>query len=538
MVKASAIRPSRDAVFTALLVFAVAAAASIAVYFAAVGSMKQEIRDNLSGLAQTASHLTDASALATLTEEGQTHNDTYNRLAAPLQAMITADPSLAFVYTMRSCPTGICFVLNAQPKDAKAPEVKVMQNYPEASDLLKTAFADGQAHTETKPYTDEDGTFLSGYAPIKDASGTVVGFAGVDINVHTYNAQVGQVRLALGIGLLISLLCAAGCGFAVYSLRNAMRRAQDRAEAQDEAMRALEAQRARDEHSAAEDAARARKAAMNELAETFEASVRGVVRQVVEATQLLENESEQVTVIAEDTRERSQSVSRISSDAAQTSSQVAAASEELTASIREIRAQTEKSSAMVRGVADKGQGAKTVIERLSQSSSRIGEVVNVINDIASQINLLALNATIESARAGDAGKGFAVVANEVKSLSGQVSRALDEIATQVHDIQAETKLSVEAMNDILGSIQEISESSVVVASAVTQQSDVTREIAHNIHATAQGAREIADNMANVLQSAGQTGATADRVRATTAQLKGQSQALDHEVEAFLRRVRA
>jgi methyl-accepting chemotaxis protein len=534
----SSINPRRDGILAGVLILAVAATASVAVYFAALGSMKTEIRDNLAGLAATASQLTDVATQSQLTKPEDTDTDAYKTVLKPFRAMIDADPSLAYVYTMVKCPTGICFVVSAQPDGAKGSDTKVMQDYPDATATLRKAMAGGKPYTESKPYSDEYGTFLSGYAPVLDASGHMVALAGVDINIKAYNAQVGQVRIALLLGLLIAVVCAVASGLGVFRMRKMMRLAETHAAAQAAEMAEMEARRLEAEKAADRSAVAARRQAMQELAQNFEATVQGVLNEVLAAADQLQGEAEKVSAIASETKDRSQAVSRISNDAAQTSSQVAAASEELTASIGEIRSQTERSDQVVRAAADKGAVAKDVIERLALSSGKIGEVVNVINDIAGQINLLALNATIESARAGDAGKGFAVVANEVKGLSGQVSKALGEISGQIHDIQNETKLSVDSMNEILAIIGEISNGSVVVASAVSQQSMVTSEISQNIHATAHGAREIADTMVEVTMSADKTGITAQRVREATARLQGQSQSLNREVAAFLGRVRA
>ena len=537
-VKVAVINPKRDGILAGLLIFAVAAAASLAVYIASEIAMKAEIRENLKGLAQAAANMVDVKAHLTLDTPEEKNNETYRKVQAPFRAMINGDENLAYIYTVVQKDEKIYFVIDSQADSQKQPTSGVMDEYKQAPPTLEQAFADKTTATEAKPYTDETGTFLSGYAPFYDDDHNFIGMAGVDINVKAYNARMGEVSMALWIGLLIAVLCSTGCGFGVYRLRRAMQRADVRAREQQDELAAMEARRVEAQQASDHQAAQARRQAMHDLAESFENSVQGVLRDVVSAAALLQGESEKVSVIAVDTKDRSQAVSRISNDAAQTSSQVAAASEELTASIREIRDQTEKSNQIVRSAADKGAQAKDVIERLSKSSGRIGEVVNVINDIAGQINLLALNATIESARAGEAGKGFAVVANEVKNLSGQVSRALGEISTQIHDIQSETQQSVVAMGDILGIINDVTESTVVVATAVSQQSEVTREISQNIHATAHGAREIADTMVSVLASADETGVTAERVRAATARLQTQSQTLNTQVDAFLRQVRA
>ncbi len=96
-------------------------------------------------------------------------------------------------------------------------------------------------------------------------------------------------------------------------------------------------------------------------------------------------------------------------------------------------------------IADSVKGAAATIGKLSESSDKIGAIVNTINDIADQTNLLALNASIEAARAGEQGRGFAVVADAVRILAHRTAEATHEIAAIISEIQAGTEKSVSAM---------------------------------------------------------------------------------------------
>jgi len=169
-------------------------------------------------------------------------------------------------------------------------------------------------------------------------------------------------------------------------------------------------------------------------------------------------------------------------------------------------------------IAESVRGAAIVIEALGDSSTKIGDIISTINDIADQTNLLALNAAIEAARAGDAGMGFAVVADEVRRLAQQTADATKEIAATIGQIQKDTERSVTAMrqgtqkveegitlaheaNQSLAAIVEASNQSVNVvnqiAVAAEEQSAVASQVSHGVERIAAITRDTeaaADNI--------------------------------------------
>ncbi|MHB1139046.1 MAG: methyl-accepting chemotaxis protein [Microthrixaceae bacterium] len=121
------------------------------------------------------------------------------------------------------------------------------------------------------------------------------------------------------------------------------------------------------------------------------------------------------------------------------------------------------------GAVEEAHHAQVTVRGLLAASTEIGQIVNLINQVASQTRLLALNATIEAARAGTAGKGFAVVASEVKALATQTSDATRGIATQVGQIQSATEAAVAAIESITESVQGIGDALTAIATAVDDQ---------------------------------------------------------------------
>ena len=281
-----------------------------------------------------------------------------------------------------------------------------------------------------------------------------------------------------------------------------------------------------------------RMAAMRKMADHFESSVGKVIETVTTAATELQAASGQMAGTAAETCAQATTVASAAQQASDNVETVAAATEELTSCINEIAQQVERSQAVAARAGEEAQATTAQIRALSDNASKIGEVIDLINDIAAQTNLLALNATIEAARAGEAGKGFAVVANEVKHLATQTGRATEEIAAQIKAVQDGTGNAVHAIDSISRVIGEMGEISSAVAAAVEQQTGATGEIARNVGQAAVGTGEVSSNIASVEQAARETGAAAQQIKDSASDLSRQAEFLRHEVGQFLSQVRA
>ncbi|OAN49159.1 chemotaxis protein [Paramagnetospirillum marisnigri] len=269
----------------------------------------------------------------------------------------------------------------------------------------------------------------------------------------------------------------------------------------------------------------------------FEQSVQAMVADVSKATNAIGQTAGIMAARSESAGGSSLTVGEAAEVTTQRAASVSESIHQLAGAINEIAQQVTRSATVAQNaVADIG----TTVERmngLADSVSQIGEVVSLINDIASQTNLLALNATIEAARAGEAGKGFAVVANEVKTLASQTARATEDITNQVNAVQEAARSAASGIGDVVETIRSIDRISATIAGAVQEQEAVTREISEHIDEVAAQAADVSENVAHLSQASAQACGGTVRVIWSARMLGKVVESLTSQVNEYVSKVK-
>ncbi|MBI2419059.1 MAG: HAMP domain-containing protein [Ignavibacteriales bacterium] len=263
------------------------------------------------------------------------------------------------------------------------------------------------------------------------------------------------------------------------------------------------------------DAVQATASAGNEISASAEQMAAGAQEQSAQTTEIAGAVEEMTRTIMESTGS--------AHDAAKKSEQASARAKEGSQKIEETK------TGMVR-IVNSTKETGRIISSLAKKTDQIGEITQVIDDIADQTNLLALNAAIEAARAGEMGRGFAVVADEVRKLAERTTKATKEIAATIKTVQKEAKEAddsmaeaqtsveqgmiltqqvAEALTQILAVNQMVSESVKQVAIANEQQSATAEEISKSIEGISNVTQETAQGVAQIAH------ATEDLNRLTT-----------------------
>lgn len=272
---------------------------------------------------------------------------------------------------------------------------------------------------------------------------------------------------------------------------------------------------------------------VQEAGKRLEASVMQTIMQLSGSTQQLMGTSQTLNDVATKGSSEAATLSTSTGNTSQSVSTIAAAVEEMTAAIQEISKQVYQSNTLSNDAMQRGEETRATLENLVGSSERIGEVAELINAIAAQVNLLALNATIEAARAGEAGKGFAVVASEVKELAKRTSAATAQVEQYIQEIRNEVIHSREALNSILGKIGELNQASCMIASAIEQQSATTRDISSNLQLTSHTVEEFAGSVNSMANASDQTKTAAEEMLNSSKSLAEASETLKQDINHFI-----
>ena len=276
---------------------------------------------------------------------------------------------------------------------------------------------------------------------------------------------------------------------------------------------------------------------VTDLCTAHERSITGLLRALTSAATDMRSTSQTMFAIVRETSDQAMAAATASQEANTNVQSAAAATEQLSASTAQINNRALHSAKIANKAADETGRAGAVVQELHSTASEIGEVVRMIDEIASQTNLLALNATIEAARAGEAGRGFGVVAGEVKNLAGQTARATADIAARVGAIQSATEQAVQAIEGVRATIAEMREISNFVATTMDSQSTATHEIAANTGLVASATAQVSANAESVSSSMESTGSAANQVVQAAIDLNRQADALRAEISGFLENIR-
>ena len=287
-----------------------------------------------------------------------------------------------------------------------------------------------------------------------------------------------------------------------------------------------------------EDMVRQRRRQRERIADEFETKVAGIASAVASAAEELSSTARAMSDTSDGALKRCETVNAGVARAASSAQSVASASDQMRGAIGEIAKQSSEAAESSRSANDHAGSTSAQMKELAEAADRIGDILNLIENVAGQTNLLALNATIEAARAGEAGKGFAVVAAEVKALAAQTGEATEEISRHIAGMQDAVRRSADAITSVAESIDTVHNVSTSISAAVEEQSAATAEIGRNTDSTARDTQQIAEDMKSLHQSASDTKESAHSVVSAADELGRQAETLSADVQGFIRELRS
>lgn len=520
-------------------------------------SMRTRVKDYAALGAMSISSQDHASIKQSEDEE----SESYKKVVTGLRQIRDNSTGLRYVYTMRKNEEGkLTFIADAEESEEDRSHPGDV--YEESTPVLGKAIEGIDSPVVEKEFvSDQWGTFLSAYAPIRTPDGKFDGLLCVDITLESVQAVMKGLIRRLLIFLAISTVLVVP--LAVFLSRSIVGAINDCV--------VFTGMLAKGDFSQdVPDTFRARGDEIGELARAYHTmvtNVRGLLKNIahgvdtiassatklsdvntrtVSSIQSLSNRTSTMSFSAEESSENAISVAQSMEQTSSNLDIVTNAIKEMSSTISDIASSSVKARAISEDSGKQVESVTALMQKLGEAAQEISQVTEVITDISSQTDLLALNATIEAARAGETGKGFAVVANEIKELAKQTASAIVDIKARIISVQDLSKSAVTHISNITGVIGDVGELVTHITSSIEEQALVIKNVAGNIaqsstgvknastkvNQTASASKSMARDIAGVDVSAGELSADGEQVRSSAAELTVLAEQLRNMVGKF------
>lgn len=486
-------------------------------YYQAVSNIESAVGDTALSIIQSIVNKIDAGDFVRLQSPSDMQSEAYRAMQSDLNSIREAT-GLRYLYTMRQNePGAYVYVVDGTPM---GDEDFSSLGDPE-EEISETMIDCFQGVTGYELGSDEWGSFISAYIPIKDASGSIVGILGADFDASKMVSQLEAFKKRINLIILSVILLGLflGEGLSIILVRS-LNRLKAKAERIQNGDLTVTFEKAGSDE-------------IGVLTRTFENMTGNLVsltHEIKNNTKTVVSEISNLYLCFSEAEKAAEEISHVITGIADGTSQQTRRMDEVSGSMNEVFEQVKKSAEhadLVSGSSEKASAnavramdifktsmekvmsvnrtvdqTALIIQALGEKSKEISSFSDTISKITRQTNLLSLNAAIEAARAGEHGKGFAVVADEVKALAGQsdeASKQIGEIAvcmqTEIdHAIQAIREGAVQANEGVsavrqvdvyLGELQnsslEVSKRARVILEAIGRIEEACRGAVHQIH---------------------------------------------------------